>query len=43
MTPQQLYALPSYQNVTRGLPKPEPPKPLIFRLADERKARDKEA
>lgn len=32
MTPQQLRELPSYQNATCGLPKPEPPKPLIFRV-----------
>ena len=40
MTPQQLYALPSYQNNTRGVPTLEPPKPLLVRLADERKERE---
>ena len=34
MTPQQLRELPSYNNATHGLPKPAPPKPLIFRILE---------
>lgn len=36
MTPTQLYTLPTYQNVTCGLPTPPPQQPLIVRLTEAR-------